>query len=490
MSYFSVPGQNQSQAQGQQQQQRAPGSQHPQPNLPPTAQYSQQAQQQRQQSHPSSGSSQQSTAIQRAHTLPAPVARQPESFTEVKELRTTFSPNIIRTPGHYRHSSRGGGGGIYSPPLTSSANPRPAPATISHAVQRSHSHPHPNVNPSPNSSAALSRQHSAPSPIIPSSSGDPSRERRSTSIAHLSHFAEEPEGMLSPLVGTLPTSSDSSESSESTVTGAPGGSGGLGHGTRNALHPYVPSGNFGYSSPQRTPPRGQRHRSRSRSDSSSGSESDSDTESESDSEARRRRRERERYSRPSPSSYHRHRPHTRSSSRSAGHGYTPQHTQPRTPTHVSPLGGPAPGPYTPSPIYTPSPVYTPPSATRPTYTPPRANPLPAPPTTSHVFATHVSLPPPQQRTPPAGTWRQKLRYGYWNRRGDFVTPDMYVVYAPQDRANPPELANYPAATEGYRDHTGAFLRYEPTRPELAESLPRQGRPPKLPYEKFVTYVYI
>ncbi|KAI0042789.1 hypothetical protein FA95DRAFT_1575508 [Auriscalpium vulgare] len=59
----------------------------------------------------------------RAHA-PAPVARQPGSF---KELRTTFSPAIMRTPLPYRHGSSTASAsapasasqqnGIYSPPL-------------------------------------------------------------------------------------------------------------------------------------------------------------------------------------------------------------------------------------------------------------------------------------------------------------------------------------------------------------------------------------
>ncbi len=61
--------------------------------------------------------------------------------------------------------------------------------------------------------------------------------------------------------------------------------------------------------------------------------------------------------------------------------------------------------------------------------------------------------------------------------------DKYVVYAPHDRANPSELEGYPAPTEGYKDHYGNFVKYDPSRSELPESLPRQGRPPVHPYDK-------
>jgi hypothetical protein len=76
-----------------------------------------------------------------------------------------------------------------------------------------------------------------------------------------------------------------------------------------------------------------------------------------------------------------------------------------------------------------------------------------------------------------------VRYGFWNRRGDYLTMDKYVVYAPHNRANPPELEGYPSPTEGYKDHYGQFIKYDPSRRELPESLPRQGQPPLLPYDK-------
>jgi hypothetical protein len=61
--------------------------------------------------------------------------------------------------------------------------------------------------------------------------------------------------------------------------------------------------------------------------------------------------------------------------------------------------------------------------------------------------------------------------------------DKYVVYAPHGRTNPPELEGYPAPTDGYLDHHGNFVKYDPARRELPESLPRQGQPPLLPYDK-------
>jgi hypothetical protein len=71
----------------------------------------------------------------------------------------------------------------------------------------------------------------------------------------------------------------------------------------------------------------------------------------------------------------------------------------------------------------------------------------------------------------------------WNRRGDHLTMDGFVVYAPSDRAYPEELRDYPAETVGYRDHMGTEIGYLASRPELPESLPRFGQPPRQPYEK-------
>ncbi|KAJ7262839.1 kinase-like domain-containing protein [Mycena rebaudengoi] len=130
--------------------------------------------------------------------------------------------------------------------------------------------------------------------------------------------------------------------------------------------------------------------------------------------------------------------------------------------------------------------------------PPRAQPAQLPQPTQHLLSAqnpqseqrshHASLLLPQ-RTPPA-SYRVAMRKGLWNRRGDHLTMDGFVVYAPLDHAYPPELRDYPAETIGYRDHLGAEVGYLDTRPELPESIPRFGQPPSAPYEKFVVYKYV
>lgn len=61
------------------------------------------------------------------------------------------------------------------------------------------------------------------------------------------------------------------------------------------------------------------------------------------------------------------------------------------------------------------------------------------------------------------------------------------MYAPPEKANPPELANYPGEFSGYQDEQGRFIKFE-VRRELPESLPRNGRPPEKPYESVSAFL--
>jgi hypothetical protein len=87
--------------------------------------------------------------------------------------------------------------------------------------------------------------------------------------------------------------------------------------------------------------------------------------------------------------------------------------------------------------------------------------------------------PDQSSTP--GQYRERVRQGFWNKRGDHVTPEGYVVYAPDNKAYPMELRDYPGSFEGWRDHLGNFLAHQP-RPELPDSLPKHGMAAVRPYE--------
>ncbi|KAA1473072.1 hypothetical protein DENSPDRAFT_220526 [Dentipellis sp. KUC8613] len=584
----------------------------------------------------SSGSTQPSGSsagrpVQRAHTMPADLLAptpqraqhgqtssgqpQPESFSEVKALRTTFSPAIIRTPTHYRNASRSGiyqdsaaSGGAMS--ASSNVNGGASASTNSFSSAAS------STSSSSTSSAATvrpaARAQTAPSQSTPvpsaeshhprslgrhatapaiSTSGvyrDRERERDrdgplNNSISSLSHFAEEPEGMLSPLleVSPIPDTGDR-ETRAQTTTGQPegrynpygsrqssqqpqpqvqvqtqtsqaqshrrapsrsptypfqqqpypqtqpasqhasqgfyadtspreqprsnrsslGATGGASASASASPHSYTthstPSStrtrSSGAGSLQPSPhhsthygsageqglgmvPYGgvspmhaqgasqaqayaQRDRERERErDRGSDRERDRDRDRDWDRHQRHHRereRERERDRDREPSSRH---THSRAASRS-------HHT---------------------------SATSTPASTTSSSSSSSSMNPLPIPPRdvyTSPDAALARVLPPPQPRTPPPGTYRHRVRWGFWNRRGDYLTPDLRVVYAPPERANPTELSRYPSAMEGYMDHNGRRMPYDAMRPEVEESRPSKGRAPLAPYDRFVTYVYM
>ena len=462
-------------------------------------------------SQPTSGAQ----ASQRSHGLAAPTPQRPsrtESYTSVKQLRTTFSPAIVRTPNHYRHDSQpvvpsprvapwdeanpnpnsagvstsanrhlsGALQGMVPSPRVLPWNPHarendggsptPAPRHLrssrteqsrmyetstrpTQSVQRSYSIPEP-----PRPTIPVSRQNSMPTvPTGPNSHHD---HHGLSSIGNLPQFAEEPDSVmsLSPLVGTEP--SESSESSTSTTVRA-----------ESPQPLFIPPR---YS---RSPsPRHRRSRAVSPSSSSSSSSpSSSDSEDSEDSDSRGG-------GGPHHQRHRRHHPHHHHSSRryrSPSHLHTRHRTSGGHPNsngnHYS--GGSA--------TYAGTPQGRSPASSTHTYrSSSSSNPLPTPP--QERRDPGFSLPPPQQKEPPRGTYRRKLRYGFWNRRGDYLTMDKYVVYAPHNRANPPELENYPAPTEGYKDHYGNFVKYDPSLCELPESLPRQGLPPVLPYDKVGT----
>ncbi|KAH9835147.1 uncharacterized protein C8Q71DRAFT_710393 [Rhodofomes roseus] len=88
--------------------------------------------------------------------------------------------------------------------------------------------------------------------------------------------------------------------------------------------------------------------------------------------------------------------------------------------------------------------------------------------------------------PSSGRTTRTVRKGFWNKRGDHLVYDQNrwcMVYAPRNSANPPELANYPLPVDGFMDHHGQKVKYDPNVPELPESLPLHGEPPKRPYKE-------
>ena len=517
-AYFSIPGEQQHHHHQQPQSATEAGSR---PTLPPPTVFSAHIRQRSNpnphhsttstHTQPSTTAASQSTssvpsqpvhASQRSHHLVAPTPQRPglpESFRTVQQLRPTFSPAIVRTPNHYRHDSQpmvpsprvaawDESGGPNSAGVSVSANrhlggvapmvpsprvlpwnaharandggsPTPAPrnsqssrAESSHiydtssmrgrqTVQRSYSIPEPARPPIP-----VSRQNSMP--VVPSDPrhADAHTRRSSSTIPNMPQFAEEPGAMLSPLIGTVSESSDSSASASTVLA------------SRSPPPLFIPP-RYG-----RSPSPSPRHR-RSHPVSRSSSSSPSSDSSDSDDGSPRRIYRSPSGSRSQRSAFSRHSGNSGnsgSSARSSGN-YGGAYAMP-----------PGPPPHTPQ-------GRSPASSTHTHRSSASSNPLPTPP--QERRDPGFSLPPPQQRKPPPGTYYRTLRYGFWNRRGDHLTNDMYVVYAPPDRANPHELEKYPPPTEGYMDHYGTFIKYDATRRELPESLPREGRPPRFPYEK-------
>lgn len=125
-------------------------------------------------------------------------------------------------------------------------------------------------------------------------------------------------------------------------------------------------------------------------------------------------------------------------------------------------------------------IYAPrqPSRSRATPHPRRENPLPSPP------ADIQRTTPTRQEPRPPGS-RYQCRKGFWNRRGDHLTSDSFIVYAPEGKQYPSELRDYPA-----NEFWNAVTRQRAPmldRPELPSSLPQRGRPPKDPYESVSSF---
>ena len=73
-----------------------------------------------------------------------------------------------------------------------------------------------------------------------------------------------------------------------------------------------------------------------------------------------------------------------------------------------------------------------------------------------------------------------IRKGFWNRRGDHLTEDGFIVYAPPYQVYPRDLQDYPSESDGYRDEHGHFVDFV-ARGEHPDSLPHRGNAPARPY---------
>ena len=93
--------------------------------------------------------------------------------------------------------------------------------------------------------------------------------------------------------------------------------------------------------------------------------------------------------------------------------------------------------------------------------------------------------PPRQQPMKFPSPTRSVRRGYWNRRGDHLTSDGYLVFPPPSMQYPDDLKTYPK--QGYRNHIGLYISWV-KRPELPQSLPKDGKPPERPYES-VSFIF-
>ncbi|KAF8882193.1 hypothetical protein CPB84DRAFT_1851353 [Gymnopilus junonius] len=450
-----------------------------------------------------------------------------ESFTAKIELQPTFSSKIVRTPEHYRNGSD----------PTSSPNRTPSRSSKSSMdSQLSSRISQMSIGSSSSANTNPLTRHSS-LPLTASSSfsslysSSPTKPDFGPAPVLTDHFSDEPDSILSPLVLSntpLPAPSKGLRSvrnnhpnpllatqSLDTIPEAPASRfAGTGSGTPQQLPvsgngtahhsppphhhanslPNPPKSQLSYppQMPSFPPPQPLPSKSRDR-------EKERDKERESQRE-RERERDRDKLGTRHTTYVD---PHYSSSTSS------PRNANPSSSSRPSPSSGPSSNHA--SPLRSSSNNTTPPAVAYPT-SPPSANlmsspphgPLPnpirsSPPTRSDTTSTLSNpLPPPPrlvqrppilpvQRTPPPH-YREKLRKGFWNRRGDHLTADGYIVYAPSEKAFPDELRTYPPSDEGYQDHNRIFAAWT-ERPELPQSLPRRGEPPECPYDAFVVYEY-
>ncbi|KAF9441813.1 hypothetical protein P691DRAFT_790616 [Macrolepiota fuliginosa MF-IS2] len=114
------------------------------------------------------------------------------------------------------------------------------------------------------------------------------------------------------------------------------------------------------------------------------------------------------------------------------------------------------------------------SPTPPPLPPPQISRFPAPALTPPLY---VDSPIPVVDV----SARRYRRKGFWNRRGDHVTPEGYIIYAPHDMVYPPDLEEYPDRMEdGYMDEYGYRTQW----------VRRPAIEPEGSYESIIKWVYV
>lgn len=424
----------------------------------------------------------------------APRASTPEDFTSRIQLKPTFSPKIIRTPGHYKN-------GRAAPHTNSREQSQGSMDSLTGRLDRMSTT---DSASSSDSISVISRHSSMPS--VYSSSNN-----STASISGVSTLVDEPSSILSPLViaagtpkpgslrplGRGSTYPDLSQQSLSTIVEDTPRKRRSHHTPPDPYAPRRPSPNpqdppsrrGSDAHPGFDPPRRSLNHQYTPPDTLSARSASSPSW---DTTTTPRRPHGnltppDIYRPPSPS-YTAPRPGASFHPQPHAHAHTPppdpfasSRRPPSRPTSRDPSPRRSSAQLTPphnlQPVTQPSP---PGAAATPTrYGTYADNPLPVPPRSRNGL-TYMPMPLPPRTGPPQ---YKRLRRGFWNRRGDHITPLGYIVYAPPDMAFPDELKGYPEDGKGYKDDFGMIAQYDPDRPELPESLPRHGQPPVHPYSE-------
>ncbi|KAL6305978.1 hypothetical protein BKA93DRAFT_190462 [Sparassis latifolia] len=415
-----------------------------------------------------------------------------EAFSTRLDLHPTFSTSIVRTPDHYSAAS--------STTPTRRSSHDDADRTPSRPPVSPYSHGPIYGPPTPTRSNSTPSRHSSTASTTASSASSAMNAAPSI-LTSVSSFSEEPAALLSPLVGipaphtpngSSPSSRQLTRSQTYPFESIPEG---------RASQPHTPEARTPRTPRTPRPPEREREQDRDPNatphvvprtpthvmpDVSSRQLSRSQTYPSLDSSPQPSPTHAPSRSRPSPSSEH-----TRQLSRSQTFPMLDPSPQP-SPTHTrSRSRGPSPSEHARHLSNTFS------------------NPLPAPPrpstyVSSASFSSSMSSTQQSHHThttsvsaAASAAHNRSLyierRIGYWNRRGDHLIVEkdrQFIVYAPRSLANPSDLAQYPTPTEGFMDQFGNKIKYDPTVPELSESLPLHGEPPKQPYDRFVHYMSV
>lgn len=80
---------------------------------------------------------------------------------------------------------------------------------------------------------------------------------------------------------------------------------------------------------------------------------------------------------------------------------------------------------------------------------------------SDSISANSSEPKKKRKSSSSSSKSRRRRKGFWNRRGDHVTQQGYIVYAPHDMVYPPDLDGYPDGKDGgYMNEAGMMTSWQ------------------------------